>query len=128
MPWVPPVNRSNQHIERYKAELYIMPKSDKTGLLSDLTIKANAILASITFKYTVGMRVVAIDRRNGVHILGEIRSADWNIGINEYLVRDDSGKNYFIAEKDILLVLSVMVAPVQAIVSTQHTQTDQLAA
>ncbi len=118
MAWTPPGNRSNQHIQRHRFQLYVMPKSDKTGILSRVTQSANEVLANITYKYAVGLRVRAIDRINAEHITGNIIAVHNNIGLNEYVIRDDNGKRYYIAERDIRMVLSIMVAP-----TTQRTQT-----
>jgi len=111
MAWTPPANRSNQHIKRYRFDLYVMPTSDKTGILSDLTERANQVLASITYKYPVGLRVVGINRKTASHVVGEIRSVTHNIGINEYLIRDDNDLYIIVAERDIRSVLSITVVP-----------------
>lgn len=131
MNWTPPANRRNQHTARWHYELYAMPQSDKTGILSRSTVRANAVIARHTYKYQIGLRVTAIDRRNAQHVTGTIETADWGMGITTYSILDDDGKRYYAVETDIRMVLSLAIIPVQAITvvtSAQHTQTGKQAA
>lgn len=109
MSWTPPANRSNQHIKRYHADLYPMPVSDTTGQLTRLTQSVNRILDRVTFKYTTGMRVYFVTpKREG--ITGTIESCEWNLGLNEYVIRGDDGKCHIIAENGVKFVLSIVVS------------------
>ena len=116
MPYVPPANRSNQHIKHWQHELYLMPKSDKTGVLTRLTVKANTmILVNVTFKYRIGLRVsgqspVSGSRFHSILVSGVIIDAQHNIGLNEYRIQADDGKRYWLAENNIQVISLAEVA------------------
>jgi hypothetical protein len=120
MSYVTPANRNNQHIARYRAELYMMPARDDTGILSALTERANDVLAGTRYKYCVGMRVYAVTQMREP-VIGYIDEAFEGVGMLHYHIKDDSGKFHTIAQNGIKSVLSIVV-------STQHTQTQELAA
>jgi hypothetical protein len=120
MSYVLPANRSNQHIARYRAELYMMPRTDKTGILSALTERANEVLTSTRYKYCVGMRVYAVTQMREP-VIGYIDESFEGVGMPLYHVKDDNGKFHTIAQNGVKFVLSIVV-------STQHTQDSQLAA
>ena len=109
--WTPPANRSNYHLRRYRAQLYTLPKSDKTGQLTRLTEQANEVLSTVRFRYSVGMRVHAVTSRyGGEWITGQIIMATHNLGLNEYVIRDDSGNRHIIAENGVKFVISIVLS------------------
>lgn len=125
MTYVLPANRNNGYTKRYKAELYPMPKSDKTGYLTRLTLAANNVLAKVTYKYAVGMRVRAKTKNiqyGGRWLTGTIQKATYNIGLIEYVIKEkvgDSHINHIIPQHHVTDVLSIKPIETKAIVIYQ---------
>lgn len=104
MPYVPPANRRNQHSKRWMHALYPTPKSDKTGILSRLTDKANTVIANVSFRYRAGMRVEGKAGRFKTVIVGTIETPSSTMGLIEYMVKDDTGNRHWIKESDIQVI------------------------
>jgi len=107
MAWIPPANRSNQHIKQHRFQLYELPKSDKLGTLTTLTQQANTVLKRSFYKYRVGLRVSGIYRREMRWVNGVIQDVYEGMGQPVYVVLTDNDMLCAIDERDIRQVLSI---------------------
>ena len=111
--WTPPGNRSNQHIKGWRIRIYNLPKQDKTGILTDVTEKANRVLATATSKYTTGQRVkFSLTGRYSSVTTGVISMVSYNAGLIEYVIHDDTNTLYIIPESRMMGVVSLALVPV----------------